>query len=73
MNNEEKIIKARQFCLEVTDLAKKYDLSFFVVTEGASAINNTDCEAVKNARDNHKKWELEHNFDPDENWNEETF
>lgn len=66
-----KLQNARNFCRDVKELAKKYNLSFFVVTDGASATNNNDCEAVKNARDNHKKWELEHNFDPDEDWREE--
>ena len=68
MNKEEKIEKAREFCQKVKELAKEYDLSFFVVTEGASAISNNGCEAVKNARDNHIKWELEHNSDPYEDW-----
>jgi len=65
----DKIDKAREFCIKVKELAKEYDLSFFLVTEGASIINNNGCEAVKNARDNHIKWELEHNYNPYENWN----
>ncbi len=64
----EKIEKARKFCEEVRNLAKKYNLPFFVVTDGASATHTDNCEAVKNARENHKKWELEHQFDPDEDW-----
>ena len=52
----DKLIIARKFCLEVKELAEKYNLPFFVVTDGASATNNNGCEAVKNARDNHKKW-----------------
>jgi hypothetical protein len=68
MQDKEKIEKARLFCQEVKELAKKYNLPFFVVTDGASAISNNGCAAVKNARDNHIKWELEHNFDPDEDW-----
>ena len=67
-NEQDKIVKAREFCEKVKELAKEYDLSFFVVTEGASAISNNGCEAVKNARDNHIKWELEHKLDPDEDW-----
>ncbi len=65
-----KLQNARNFCKDVKELAKKYNLPFFVVTDGASATSNNGCEAVKNARDNHKKWELEHNFDPDEDWRE---
>lgn len=64
----DKIEKARNFCIEVRKLAQKYDLSFFVVTDGASATNNNGCEAVKIARENHIKWELENSFDPNENW-----
>ena len=65
-----KIENARNFCKDVKELSKKYNLPFFVVTDGASATSNNGCEAVKNARDNHKKWELENNFDPEEDWGE---
>ena len=65
---QKKIDKAREFCKKVKELAKEYDLSFFVVTDGASAVSNNGCEAVKNARDNHIKWELKHSFDPKEDW-----
>lgn len=69
MNEKQgKIEKAREFCQKVKELAKEYNLSFFVVTEGASAISNHGCEVVKNARDHHIKWELEHNLDPYEDW-----
>ncbi len=71
MNDKDKILKAREFCLKVKELAKEYNLPFFVVTDGASATDNIDCEAVKNARDNHKKWELEHNANPYEDWNKD--
>lgn len=70
-NEQDKIVKAREFCQKVKELAKEYDLSFFVVTEGASAISNNGCEAVKNARDNHVKWELEHGSNPYEDWSED--
>ena len=63
--------KAREFCQKVRKLADEYGLPFFVVTDGASAINNNGCEAVKNARDNHIKWELENGSDPNEDWSEE--
>ena len=39
----DKIKKARMFCNEVKELAKKYDLPFFVVTDGASATCNNGC------------------------------
>ena len=68
----DKIDKARKFCIEVRELAKKYDLPFFVVTDGASATMNNGCEAVKNARDNHVKWEEENGYDPNEDWSEKN-
>lgn len=68
MNNNIKIEKAREFCERVRILANEYNLPFFIVTDGASATFNNDCEAVKNARDNHIKWEKEHGFDPNEDW-----
>ena len=60
--------KAREFCSEVKKLSEKYNLPVFMVTEGASVTNNDGCEAVKNARDNHIKWEEENGFDPTEDW-----
>ena len=62
------LTKAQQFCQEVKKLAKKYDLSFFVVTDGASATQNKNCEAVAHARQAHIKWEKEHKIDPNHNW-----
>jgi hypothetical protein len=67
-SNNKNVEKAREFCKEVKELAKKYDLPFFVVTDGASAISNNGCAAVKNARDNHIKWEIENGYDPYEDW-----
>lgn len=67
MNNE-KVKKAREFCQEVNELAKKYNLSFFLVTEGASITKNSGSLAVRNARDAHIKWEKENGFDPDLDW-----
>lgn len=66
--NDKKIEKARQFCQEVKELATKYNLPFFVVTDGASATSNNGCIAVKNARDNHIKWETENGYDPYDDW-----
>ena len=72
MNDENKKKIAREFCCEVKVLAQKYNLPFFVVTDGASAVSNNGCEAVKNARDNHIKWEKENGYDPYEDWNEKV-
>jgi pyruvate/2-oxoacid:ferredoxin oxidoreductase alpha subunit len=65
------IIKAKQFCTDVKELAKSYKLPFFVVTDGASATSNNRCEAVRVARDNHAKWERENNIDPEHDWSED--
>lgn len=65
---EEKLEKARLFCMEVKKLAQKYGLSFFLVTEGASITDNNGCDAVHNARICHERWEEEHGFDPKEDW-----
>lgn len=48
--NEKKLAKARQLCKEVEELCKKYDMSFFFVTEGASITRNKGNDAVRNAR-----------------------
>lgn len=63
-----KIEKARHFCQDVRELAREYDLPFFIVTDGASSTSNNECEAVKYAREKHRQWELKNNFDPDEDW-----
>lgn len=64
--------KAREFCIEVKKLSQKYNLPVFMVTEGASVTNNNGCEAVKNARDNHIKWEEKNGFDPYEDWGDNS-
>ena len=63
-----KLTKAQQFCQEVKKLAQKYDLPFFIVTDGASAIQNKDCEAISNARNAHIKWEKKNGIDPNHSW-----
>ena len=60
--------KAQKFCSEVKKLALKYNLPFFVVTDGASATQNKDCDAVANARKAHIKWEKEHGIDSEHSW-----
>lgn len=60
--------KAREFVSKVKELAKEYNLPFFIVTDGASAISNNGCEAVRHAREEHIKWEKEHGEDPNEDW-----
>ncbi len=55
-----KLQNARDFCTEVRKISEKYNLPFFVVTEGASDTCNFDSDAVKNAIDCHEKWKIEH-------------
>jgi len=64
-----KLTKPQKFCQEVKQLAEKYNLPFFVVTEGASATSNNGSKAVSNARGAHIKWEKENNHDPNYDWN----
>lgn len=64
----EKLTQAQQFCLQVKELAKQYNLSFFVVTEGASAIVNNNCAAVSHAREAHIQWEKENHIDSNHDW-----
>lgn len=66
--SEKKLAKARQLCKEVEELCKKYDMSFFFVTEGASITRNKGNDAVRNAREAQVRWEKENRFDPDEDW-----
>ena len=63
-----KMNMAQQFCLEVKQLAKKYKLPFFVVTEGASATVNKDCSAVAASRKAHTLWEKEHGINTEHDW-----
>ena len=60
--------EARKFVRDVSNLAKKYDANYFIVTDGASGIHNNGNEAVKHARKCHEKWERSHGEDPDEDW-----
>lgn len=67
-DSNEKIKLARQFCQEVKILVQKYNLPFFVVTDGASAISNNGCLAVKKVRESHIKWEKGNGYNPYEDW-----
>ena len=66
--SDDKTHKARQFVSEVAALAKKYELPFFIVTDGASAVNNINCDAVEHARMAHVEWEIQHGIDPEHDW-----
>ena len=68
-NKNNDLNKARSLCRDVRKLADKYNMSFFFVTEGASAYNNmSNNEAIRNARNKHMDWELKNNSDPYEDW-----
>jgi len=62
---------ARNFVAEVQALAAKYNLPFFVVTQGASAISNNNCDAVEHARKAHIDWEIKNGIDPYHDWSED--
>lgn len=51
--------RAKLFCDQVAEIAKMYEVSFFVVSEGASAHSNYNCEAIRNACESHAIWERE--------------
>ena len=62
------LTSAQQFCLDVKKLAEKYGLPFFVVTDGASAVVNKNCPAVRHAREAHIQWENENYINANHNW-----
>lgn len=68
---DELTIKARQFVQKVSELAASYNLNFFVVTDGASAISNTGNLAVEHARQCHEVWEQENGIDSVHDWSKE--
>jgi len=65
---DEKTLKARQFILKIQKLANEYELPYFIVTNGASAISNNGCDAVEHARKAHVEWEKQNGIDPDHDW-----
>lgn len=68
-NKEEfELNRARRLCQEVKDLANKYDLEFFFLTEGASCCHIEKNAAIRNARKKHEEWERENGFDPKHDW-----
>lgn len=68
LKNADNKTKARAFCRDIQRLGRKYGLSYFFVTEGASCTMNNGNDAVRNAREKHTEWEREHGYDPDEDW-----
>lgn len=60
--------QARKFVSEVHKLASKYNVNFFVVTDGASGYSNKGNPVVKYHRECQIKFEKENGFDPDEDW-----
>jgi len=72
LNESKNANKSREFLNEVRKLAKKYNLPFFIVTDGASATNNNGNDAIKHARDSHIEWEKKHGHDPYEDWSKDV-
>lgn len=60
--------RARKFVSLVKRMAEKRNLNMFIVTDGASATLNNGNKAVRNARQAHIKWEIEHGFNPNEDY-----
>ena len=59
---------AKRFVEEVFNLAKKYQLPFFVVTDGASGVSDFGkCSAITHARTSHVTWERENGIDDESN------
>ena len=65
---DDKTLRARAFVTEVAELACKYGLNYFVVTDGASGISNTDNPAIQHARECHEEWEKANGIDPMHDW-----
>jgi len=63
-----KTTRVKHFLLDVKEIARKYGLPFFIVTDGASMIDNSGCVAVDHARKTHATWEKENNIDPSHEW-----
>lgn len=63
---KKQIEEARKFVSDVMEMANWRNLNVFVVTDGASGISNNGNQAVRNAREAHIKWEIEHGLDPNE-------
>ena len=56
------------FVQEVMDLARKYGVNCFIVTDGASGIINNGNDAVRHARLAHMEWEKLNGIDPLHDW-----
>ena len=50
------------------DLARKYGVNCFIVTDGASGIINNGNDAVRHARLAHMEWEKLNGIDPLHDW-----
>lgn len=65
MNN---LSKAKEFCNKVKNLAKEYNLSVFIATDGTSLTYNNDNPCVKFHREKQIEWENQNGFNPNEDW-----
>ena len=60
--------KSKDFIKKVKELAKEYNLNFFIVTNGASAISNKGNEIVEKHRSLQIELDKEMGINPFDNW-----
>ena len=53
---------------KLNNFLKENNISFFFVTMKCSCIHNNNSSIIKLVRENHKVWERNHGYDPDESW-----
>jgi len=64
-----KQMNVRNFLNEVRQLAERYKVNFFCVSDGASAMSNDGTnDAITRLRKLHEEWESKNGFDPKEDW-----
>lgn len=60
--------RAKAFIRKVRELAKEYNLNFFIVTDGASAISNNGNEIVEKHRELQIELDKEMGINPFDDW-----
>lgn len=63
-----KKLKVIMFLNQVRKLAKEYDVNFFCISDGASAMSNNGNKEITRLRKLHEEWEKQNGFDPKEDW-----
>lgn len=62
------MVKSKNFIRKVRELAKEYNLNFFIVTDGASAISNKGNKIVEKHRILQIELDKEMGINPFDNW-----